>query len=262
MVHLTSASTLTPLQNPERFLEGRVAIVTGASRGIGQAIAVRLAARGAKVACIATTAERASETASRCSALTEGAAAYGVDVASTAAVASLVDQIQKELGGLDILVNNAGVTKDQLLLRMTEEDFDRVVDVNLKGTWNFMKASARALMKKGGRVVNIGSVVGLTGNAGQANYAASKAGVVGLTKSMAKELAGRGVRVNCIAPGYIATDMTSAIDPKAAEALRNEIPLGRIGEPEDIARTVEFLVGPGGDYVTGITLVVDGGLTL
>lgn len=253
---------MAPLSQDERFLSGRVALVTGASRGIGQAIAVRLAARGAKVACIATTAERAAETAARCSSLTEGAAAYGCDVASTTAVAALVDQIQKEMGGLDILINNAGVTKDQLLLRMTEDDFDRVVDVNLKGTWNFMKSSARALMKSRGRVVNIGSIVGLTGNAGQANYSASKAGVVGLTKSIAKELAGRGVCVNCVAPGYIATDMTSAIDPKAAEALTNEIPLGRIGAPEDIARAVEFLVGPGGDYVTGQTLVVDGGLSL
>ncbi|MBL8859500.1 MAG: 3-oxoacyl-[acyl-carrier-protein] reductase [Planctomycetes bacterium] len=253
---------MTTASQSERYLEGKVAVVTGASRGIGRAIAERLAARGAKVACVATTADRASETARNCSGLTEGAAAYGVDVSSSAAVATLVDQIQKELGGLDILVNNAGITKDQLLLRMSEEDFDRVIEVNLKGTWNFMKSSARALMKSKGRVVNIGSVVGLTGNAGQANYAASKAGVVGLTKSMAKELAGRGVCVNCIAPGYIATDMTSAIDPKAAEALKTEIPLGRIGEPDDIARTVEFLVGPGGDYVTGQTLVVDGGLTL
>jgi 3-oxoacyl-[acyl-carrier protein] reductase len=253
---------LADAQTSDRFLAGRVAVVTGASRGIGAAIAVRLAARGAKVACVATTADRAAETAKRCSALTEGAAAYGVDVASTAAVTSLVDQIQKEMGGLDILVNNAGVTRDQLMLRMSEEDFDRVVAVNLKGSWNFMKSSARVLMKKGGRVVNIGSVVGLTGNAGQANYAASKAGVIGLTKSMAKELAGRGVRVNAVAPGYIATDMTSAIDPQAAEALKSQIPLGRIGDPDDIARAVEFLVGPGGDYITGITLVVDGGLTL
>jgi len=245
-----------------RFLQGKVAVVTGASRGIGAAIAVRLARRGAKVACVATMAEKARPTAAECAEHTEGSNAFGCDVASTPAVAELIAEVQKEMGGLDVLVNNAGITRDQLLLRMSEEDFDRVVDVNLKGTWNFMKASARALMKKGGRVVNIGSVVGLTGNAGQANYAASKAGVVGLTKSMAKELAGRGVCVNCVAPGYIATDMTSAIDPKAAEALKNEIPLGRIGDPDDIARTVEFLVGPGGDYVTGITLVVDGGLTL
>jgi 3-oxoacyl-[acyl-carrier protein] reductase len=246
----------------ERFLRGRVALVTGASRGIGQAIAIRLAARGAKVACVATTAERCQETAARCAELTEGARAFGCEVSSTAEVAALVDQVQKELGGLDILVNNAGITRDQLLLRMSEEDFDRVIDVNLKGTWNFLKAASRPLMKSKGRVINISSVVGMTGNAGQANYAASKAGVLGLTKSLAKELAGRGVCVNAIAPGYIATDMTAAIDAKASEALQAEIPLGRIGKAEEIAAAVEFLAGPGGDYITGQTIVVDGGLSL
>jgi len=243
-------------------LQGQIALVTGASRGIGRAIALRLAARGARVACVATQAERARETAAECSLSTEGAQAYGCEVADTAAVASLVEQVQKELGGLDILVNNAGITRDQLLLRMSEEDFDRVVDVNLKGTWNFLKAASRPLMKSRGRVINITSVVGLTGNAGQANYAASKAGVVGLTKSLAKELAGRGVCVNAVAPGFIATDMTAAIDEKAAEQLKGTIPLGRIGVPEDIAAAVEFLAGPGGDYITGQTLVIDGGLSL
>jgi 3-oxoacyl-[acyl-carrier protein] reductase len=239
-----------------------VALVTGASRGIGRAIALRLAGNGARVACIATEAERARATATECSALTEGAQAYGCDVADTGAVAALVDQVQKELGGLDVLVNNAGITRDQLLLRMSEEDFDRVVEVNLKGTWNFLKAAARPLMKVRGRVINITSVVGLTGNAGQANYAASKSGVIGLTKSLAKELAGRGVCVNAIAPGFIATDMTAALDAKATEALLEEIPLGRIGAPEDIAAAVEFLAGPGGEYITGQTLVIDGGLSL
>ena len=251
-----------PDPTAERYLAGKVALVTGASRGIGRAIAQRLAARGAKVACIATTAERAAETAQHCSTLTEGAQAYGCDVGSTSAVAARVEQVQKEMGGLDILVNNAGITRDQLLLRMSEDDFDRVIETNLKGTWNFLKAASRPLMKSRGRVVNIGSVVGLTGNAGQANYAASKAGVVGLTRSMAKELAGRGVCVNCVAPGYIATDMTASIDPKAAEQIKAGIPLGRIGDPDDIARAVEFLVGPGGEYVTGQTLVIDGGLSL
>jgi len=253
---------LTQSPPDPRFLQGRVALVTGASRGIGRAIALRLASRGARVACVATQAERAAPTAAECAGLTEGAQAYGVDVAHTAAVATLVDQIQKELGGLDILVNNAGITRDQLLLRMSEEDFDRVVEVNLKGTWNFLKAAARPLMKVRGRVINITSVVGLTGNAGQANYAASKAGVMGLTKSLAKELAGRGVCVNAIAPGFIATDMTAALDEKATEALKGEIPLGRIGAPEDIAAAVEFLAGPGGEYITGQTLVIDGGLSL
>jgi 3-oxoacyl-[acyl-carrier protein] reductase len=185
-----------------------------------------------------------------------------VDVAETTAVAELVGGIQKELGGLDILVNNAGITRDTLLLRMSEEDFDRVLDVNLKGAFNFMRAAARPLMKCAGRIVNITSVVGFTGNAGQANYAASKAGLVGLTRSVAKELAGRGVCVNAIAPGFIDTDMTAALDEKARTELLARIPLGRIGRPEEIADLVAFLAGPAGAYITGQTLVVDGGLSL
>ncbi|MEY2784511.1 MAG: 3-oxoacyl-[acyl-carrier-protein] reductase [Planctomycetota bacterium] len=245
-----------------RPLQGKVALVTGASRGIGKAIALRLAQAGAKVACVATEASRAEESAQACQTVTPGAKAYGCDVADTAAVQALVDAVQKDLGGLDILVNNAGITRDQLMLRMSEEDFDRVIEVNLKGTWNFCKAASRPLMKCKGKVINITSIVGLTGNAGQANYAASKAGVVGLTKSLAKELAGRGVCINAIAPGYISTDMTAAIDDKAKEALQSKIPLGRIGNPDDIAAAVEFLAGPTGDYITGQTLVVDGGLSL
>jgi 3-oxoacyl-[acyl-carrier protein] reductase len=236
--------------------------VTGASRGIGRSIAIRLAACGAKVACVATQAERAADTARECARRTDGAQAYGCDVARTREVQELVEQVQKELGGLDVLVNNAGVTRDQLILRMSEEDFDRVVEVNLKGAFNFCKAAARPLMKVRGRIVNVSSVVGLTGNAGQANYAASKAGLIGLTRSLAKELAGRGVTVNAVAPGFIATDMTAGLDEKAAAALAERIPLGRIGDPEDVAAAVEFLVGPAGTYVTGQTLVIDGGLSL
>lgn len=245
-------------------LAGRVAVVTGASRGIGRAIAERLALRGAKVACVATSASNCEATLEAChGAGNEGGhAAYGVDVSSTDDVAELCKQIQKELGGLDILINNAGVTRDQLMLRMSEEDFDRVIDVNLKGAWNFMKAATRPLMKGRGRIVNIASVVGITGNAGQANYAASKAGVIGLTRSLAKELAGRGVCVNAIAPGFIETDMTAAIDEAAAAQLKESIPLGRIGRSEEIAAAVEFLLGPGGDYITGQTLVIDGGLSI
>jgi len=251
-----------PASPDSRYLQGKVALVTGASRGIGAAIALRLARRGAKVACVATSAEKAKSTAAACAELAEGARAYGCDVASTSAVADLVAEVQKEMGGLDVLVNNAGITRDQLLLRMSEEDFDRVVAVNLKGTWNFLKAAARPLMKSGGRVVNITSVVGITGNAGQANYAASKAGIVGLTRSLAKELSGRAVTVNAIAPGFIATDMTAGLDEKAATELRSQIPLGRIGSPDDVAAAVDYLVSPGGAYVTGQTLVVDGGLSL
>ena len=253
---------MDPASPDSRYLQGKVALVTGASRGIGAAIALRLARRGAKVACVATSADKARSTASACAELAEGSRAYGCDVASSSAVADLVAEVQKEMGGLDVLVNNAGITRDQLLLRMSEEDFDRVVAVNLKGTWNFLKAAARPLMKSGGRVVNITSVVGITGNAGQANYAASKAGVVGLTRSLAKELSGRNVTVNAIAPGFIATDMTAGLDEKAATELRSQIPLGRIGSPDDVAAAVDFLVSPGGAYVTGQTLVVDGGLSL
>jgi len=253
---------LDPATPESRYLHGRVALVTGASRGIGAAIALQLARRGAKVACVASSAGTARGTAEKCSELTEGARAYGCDVASTPAVMELVGEVQREMGGLDVLVNNAGITRDQLLLRMSEEDFDRVLAVNLKGTWNFLKAAARPLMKSGGRIVNISSVVGITGNAGQANYAASKAGIIGLTRSLAKELAGRSVTVNGIAPGFIATDMTAGLDEKAAADLRARIPLGRIGAPEEIAAAVDFLVGPGGAYVTGQTLVVDGGLSL
>ncbi len=257
---MTSATPTDP-----KPLAGRIALVTGASRGIGRAIAVRLAEMGAGVACIATSAENAAETvrAAREAGGGEACRAYGVDVADTQAVGDLVSSIVKEHGGLDILVNNAGITRDGLLLRMSEEDFDRVVGVNLKGCWNFTKAATRALMKsKNGRLINISSVVGLTGNAGQANYAASKAGVIGLTRSVAKELAGRKVCVNAIAPGFIETDMTAELEGQAREGLLASIPLGRIGGASEIAEAVAFLAGPSGSYITGQTLVVDGGLSL
>ena len=246
----------------ERTLADRVALVTGASRGIGRAIAVRLAERGARVACVATTAERCGETVAACNAAGGEARGFGVEVGDTQAVKSLVEEVGAELGPLYALVNNAGITRDQLLLRMEEEDFDRVIEVNLKGAFNFMRAAARTLMKTHGRIVNIASVVGITGNVGQANYAASKAGLIGLTRSVAKELAPRAVCVNAVAPGFIETDMTAGIEPAAAEAMRSAIPLKRAGTPEEVALAVDFLLGPGGDYITGQTLVLDGGLSL
>jgi len=248
--------------NPERYLEGQVAIVTGASRGIGRAIALQLAERGARVACIATSALNAEDSALACAERTDGARAFGVDVSNTDDVAALVKEITKSMGPPNLLVNNAGITRDQILMRMSEEDFDRVLSVNLKGAWNFIKAATRPLMKCSGRIINISSVVGVTGNAGQANYAASKAGLIGLTKSVAKELAGRKVRANAIAPGFIETDMTAAIDEKAREQLTGAIPLGRIGSAREIALAVDFLAGPGGAYITGQTLIVDGGLSI
>jgi len=247
----------------DRFLTGRVAVVTGASRGIGRAIAVQLAKRGAQIAALATKAENCDATVAACESEGVQAKAYGVDVANTEAVAAIVKEIKGDLGGVDILVNNAGITRDQILLRMSEDDFDSVIGINLKGTWIFARAASRLLMKSpAGRIVNISSVVGITGNAGQANYAASKAGVIGLTRSLAKELASRKVCVNAIAPGFIATDMTAGLDENVQSQLLADIPLKRIGAPEEIAHAVDFLVGPGGAYVTGQTLVVDGGLSL
>ena len=243
-------------------VKGKAALVTGASRGIGQAIAIKLSQMGASVACVATSADNCAETVAACLEHTEVAQAYGVDVADTAAVDALVKEVLSEMGSIDILVNNAGITQDQLLLRMTEDDFDRVVEVNLKGTWNFLKSAARGLMKSGGRAINVASVVGVTGNAGQANYAASKAGVIGLTRSVAKELSGRGVCVNAVAPGFIETDMTSEITDAAAEQLKASIPLGRVGSSAEVAEAVAWLAGPGGAYVTGQTIIVDGGLSL
>ncbi|MBK9383902.1 MAG: 3-oxoacyl-[acyl-carrier-protein] reductase [Planctomycetes bacterium] len=245
-------------------LNGRVAVVTGASRGIGREIALELARQGARVAVIASSVSSAEGTAAAINASGGEARAYGVDVADFKAVELLCDRILQDLGGVHILVNNAGITRDGLLIRMSEEDFDRVVDVNLKGAFAFTRCLARPLMKAkvGARIINITSVVGLTGNAGQVNYAASKAGMIGLTLATAKELASRGVTVNAVAPGYIETDMTAHLGDQVAQKILGEIPLGRLGQPADIAHAVSFLCSDRAAYMTGQTLVVDGGMTL
>jgi 3-oxoacyl-[acyl-carrier protein] reductase len=242
-------------------LNGQVALVTGGSRGIGRAIAQALAEAGARVAVVARDQGRADAVAQALPG--EGHIGAAADVADAASVAALFERVEKELGTPDVLVNNAGVTRDNLLMRLKDEDWDQVLDTNLRGAFNTIRAASRGMMKKrGGRVINITSVVGLTGNKGQANYAASKAGLIGLTKSVAKELASRGILVNAIAPGYIETDMTADLPDAARDGLMSQIALGRLGKPEDVAAVVRFLAGPGASYMTGQVLVVDGGMVI
>jgi 3-oxoacyl-[acyl-carrier protein] reductase len=242
-------------------LNGQVALVTGGSRGIGRAIAQALAEAGARVAVVARDQGRADAVAQ---ALPGGGhVGAAADVADAASVAALFARVEKELGTPDVLVNNAGVTRDNLLMRLKDEDWDQVLDTNLRGAFHTIRAASRGMMKKrGGRIINITSVVGLTGNKGQANYAASKAGLIGLTKSVAKELASRGILVNAIAPGYIETDMTAELPDAARDGLMSQIALGRLGKPEDVAAVVRFLAGPGASYMTGQVLVVDGGMVI
>jgi len=244
--------------------EGQTAIVTGAGRGIGEAIAKRLAGGGAKVAVVSRTEANAAKTAEAINAAHPGAAkAYAVDVADFSAVQELGDAIVGDFGKVDILVNNAGVTRDGLSMRMSSEDWDVVVDTNLKGAFNFIRAVQRPMAKqRAGRIINIASVVGLTGNAGQVNYSASKAGLVGLTKSIARELSGRGITANVVAPGFIETDMTAVLPESIRTAVVEKIPLGRFGAPDDIAAAVAFLAGPEAGYITGQVLVVDGGMVM
>ena len=245
-------------------LQGKNALVTGGSRGIGRAICLELARQGANVAVnYAGNAKAAEETVEACKALGVQAVAIQADVADAAACEAMVKEVLARFGRLDILVNNAGVTRDGLMPMMKEADWDAVLDTNLKGAFHCMKAVYRPMMKqKYGRIVNLSSIVGLRGNAGQANYAASKAGLIGLTKSMAKELAARNVTVNAVAPGFIDTDMTAALPEKAREAMLTTIPMGRLGQAEDVAQAVAFFAGDTSAYVTGQVLCVDGGMAV
>jgi len=242
----------------------QVAIVTGAGRGIGHAIAIRLASEGARVAVVSRTEQNASKTAEEINAKFPGLAkAYAVDVAQSAAVKTLVAQIITDFSRIDILVNNAGLTRDGLVMKMSEEDWDLVIDTNLKGAFNFIQAIIRPLIKqRSGTIVNIASVAGLTGNAGQANYAASKAGLVGLSKTIAREVASRGITCNVVAPGFITTDMTDVLPEAVKTGVVGQIPLGRFGAPEDIASAVAFLASAEAKYITGQTLTVDGGMVM
>ena len=244
-------------------LVNQVAVITGAGRGIGRAIALKLAAEGAGVACVSRTAENAEKAAQEVRALGRKAWAHALDVADATAVTAASEKILAEAGRVDILVNNAGVTRDGLLMRMSEEDWDTVLDTNLKGAFLFTKAFTRAFLKqRAGRIINISSVIGLIGNAGQANYAASKAALIGFTKSVASELASRGITANAVAPGFIQTDMTAALSDQLRGELLKTTPLGTLGQPEDIANAVLFLASPSARYITGQVLTVDGGMVM
>ena len=245
----------------DKTLDKQVAIVTGASRGIGRAIALELARRGATVIGTATSeAGAAAITAAFAEAGVTGRGAV-LNVNDAAAAEALIDSAVKEFGVLNVLVNNAGITQDQLAMRMKDEDWDAVIDTNLKSVFRLSRAVLRPMMKaRGGRIINITSVVGSAGNPGQANYAAAKAGVAGMTRALAREIGSRGITVNCVAPGFIDTDMTKTLPEEQQDALKTQIPLGRLGSPEDIAHAVAFLASPQAGYITGTTLHVNGGM--
>ena len=245
------------------LLANKVAVVTGAGRGIGRAVALAYARMGADVACVSRTEENSAKAAAEVEALGRRAWAVAVDVSDTAAVDAAAGKILDDAGRVDILVNNAGVTRDNLLMRMSEEEWDTVINTNLKGAFNFTKALTRPFIKqRSGRIINIASVIGLIGNAGQSNYAASKAALIGFTKSVAKELAPRGITVNAIAPGFIETDMTAVLDEKMRGEVLERVPLGRFGSPDDIAHAAVFLAMEPTGYVTGQVLTVDGGMVM
>jgi 3-oxoacyl-[acyl-carrier protein] reductase len=242
-------------------LENKIALVTGAARGIGQAIALQLAADGADLALCDVKAEWLDDTAAKVKALGRRAEIYAMDVSVGAAVGEAVAQIAADFGRIDVLVNNAGITRDTLLIRMSEEDWDAVLDINLKGAFLVTKAVARIMMKqRTGAIVNIASVVGVMGNPGQVNYSASKGGLIALTRTLAKELGSRNVRINAVAPGFIRTAMTDKLPESAKEAMLRNVPLGRPGEPEDVAKAVAFLAGDQAAYISGQTLPVCGGM--
>ncbi|MGD6899817.1 3-oxoacyl-[acyl-carrier-protein] reductase [Bacillus infantis] len=245
-------------------LDGKSAIVTGASRGIGREIALELARQGANVAVNYSGSEaKANETVEEIKALGRDAFAVKADVSDSEAVTAMMKETLERFGSIDILVNNAGITRDNLLMRMKEEEWDEVISINLKGVFLCTKAVTRQMMKqRSGRIINVSSIVGVSGNPGQANYVAAKAGVIGLTKTSAKELATRGITVNAIAPGFISTDMTDKLNEEVKEQMLSGIPLGRLGEPSDIAKVALFLASEDSRYMTGQTLHVDGGMVM
>ena len=245
-------------------LNGKVALVTGASRGIGAAIASKFASLGCDVAInYAGNIQKAEETLNSVKAYGVNAQIYQANVANYEEVEAMTKQIIKDFGHLDIIINNAGITSDNLMMRMDQDSFDSVIDVNLKGTWNVCKSITRPILKqRSGVIINLSSVVGINGNVGQVNYAASKAGVIGLTKSLAKEFASRNIRVNAVAPGYVKSDMTAKLSEEITEKVLENIPLGQLGEVEDIANSVAFLVSDEARYITGQVLVVDGGMAI
>src|SRR5260221_5026924 len=244
-------------------LENQTAVVTGAGRGIGRSIALKFAGEGADIVCVSRTSDNSEKVANEVRALGRKAWAHAVDVSDANAVSAAGEKILAEAGRVDILVNNAGVTRDGLLMRMSEADWDTVMDTNLKGAFLFTKAFSRSFIKKrSGRIINIASLIGLIGNAGQCNYAASKAALLGFTKSIARELASRGITVNALAPGFIETDMTSGLDEEMRKNLLKQIPLNSFGQAEDIANAALFLASPAARYVTGQVLTVDGGMVM